>query len=170
LFYTRKPDILKRGLSLVAEYLKTDKDDIVKNQMDYGFQLGRKFRSLKLWFVIHYFGVEGLQRIIRKHFETADIFKNLIMENENFELLAPVTFSTICFRAKPAGIEEDKLNELNLRLMTEVNNTGKIFISHTVLNKIYTLRLVVSGIRTETEHVKLAYKLFVEKLGLLLSE
>lgn len=169
-FFTRKPEYLRKGFSLVAEYLKTDKDNVVKNQMDYGAQLGRRFRSLKLWFVIHYFGVEGLQNIIRNHFEIAENFRSYIEKSENFELLAPVPFSTVCFRANPGNVEKDKLDELNLNLMNAVNDSGQIFISHTITNGKFTLRLVVSGLRTRLKHILDAEKLFEEKLGNLLNE
>jgi aromatic-L-amino-acid decarboxylase len=150
--YVKEPEILKRAFSLEPEYLKTDVDSEVINYNDYGVQLGRRFRSLKLWFVIKYFGVEGLAGIIKKNIESAKKFKQLILEDPEFELMAPVPFSTICFRYKPAGYS-GSLNELNSNLMEQINKTGKIFLSHTKLNGNFVIRLVVSGIRTEESHV-----------------
>jgi aromatic-L-amino-acid decarboxylase len=150
--YVKEPEILKRAFSLEPEYLKTDVDSEVINYNDYGVQLGRRFRSLKLWFVIKYFGAEGLAGIIKKNIESAKKFKQLILEDPEFELMAPIPFSTICFRYKPAGYS-GSLNELNSNLMEQINKTGKIFLSHTKLNGNFVIRLVVSGIRTEESHV-----------------
>ena len=101
IYFTRKPDILKRAFSLSAEYLKTNQDSEVENLMDYGIQLGRRFRSLKLWFIIRYFGVEGLAARIKNHIELAKDFASWIKAEKDFELMAPVPFSTVCFRFNP---------------------------------------------------------------------
>ena len=158
ILYVKEPDILKRAFSLNPEYLKTKVDSEVTNYNDYGVQLGRRFRSLKLWFVIKYFGAEGLAGIIKRNIENAKKFKQLLDEDPEFELMAPVPFSTICFRYKPAGYFGD-LNELNSNLMEEINKTGRIFLSHTKLNGNFVIRLVVSGIRTEEKHVLEAWKI-----------
>ncbi len=156
-FFTRKPEILKQAFSLVPEYLKTSVDTKVENFMDYGIQLGRRFRSLKLWFILRYFGTNGIADRVRDHLRLGKLFMQWINDNENFELMAPVPFSTICFRAHPADYNSDeKLNELNENLMEAVNKTGKIFITHTKLNNRFVLRLVISGLRTEEKHVNLA--------------
>lgn len=154
-FYTRHPEILKRTFSLVAEYLKTEHDVKVKNQMDYGVQLGRRFRSLKLWFVIRYFGVEGLQKIIREHLRLAKLVEDWINESNQFELLAPVNLSTVCFRAVPKNLNyENEINSFNERLLEEVNEGGKFFLTHTKLNGKFTIRIAISGLRTTEKHVK----------------
>ena len=158
ILYVKEPEILKRAFSLEPEYLKTKEDSEVINYNDYGVQLGRRFRSLKLWFVIKYFGAEGLAGIIKRNIETAKKFKQLVQEDPEFELMAPVPFSTICFRYKPAGYFGD-LNKLNSNLMDEINKTGKIFLSHTKLNGNFVIRLVVSGIRTEEKHVLEAWEI-----------
>ncbi len=171
ILFTRRPQILKQAFSLVPEYLKTAEDSVVENYMDYGIQLGRRFRSLKLWFVLRYFGVEGLQARLREHIRLALLFAKWIDEDSSFERLAPVPFSTVCFRAKPTGCnDENKLNGLNEKLMNVINSSGKLFITHTKLNNIFTLRLVVSSIRQEERHVEQAWKLIKESLEKLLSE
>ena len=156
--YVKEPEILKRAFSLDPEYLKTKVDFEVINYNDYGVQLGRRFRSLKLWFVIKYFGAEGLAEIIKRNIESANKFKQLVQQDPEFELMAPVPFSTICFRYKPVGYKGD-LNELNSNLMDAINKTGSIFLSHTKLNGNFVIRLVVSGIRTEEKHVLEAWKI-----------
>ena len=158
ILYVKEPDILKRAFSLEPEYLKTNVDSEVTNYNDYGVQLGRRFRSLKLWFVIKYFGAEGLAEIIKRNIGTAQKFKQLVQADPEFELMAPVPFSTICFRYKPTGYFGD-LNELNSNLMDEINKTGRIFLSHTKLNENFVIRLVVSGIRTEEKHVLEAWEI-----------
>jgi aromatic-L-amino-acid/L-tryptophan decarboxylase len=156
--YVKDLKILKRAFSLDPEYLKTNVDSDVINYNDYGVQLGRRFRSLKLWFVIKYFGAEGLAGIIKRNIETAQKFKQLVQQDPDFELMAPVPFSTICFRYIPAGYKGN-LNELNSNLMDEINKTGRIFLSHTKLNGNFVIRLVVSGIRTEEKHVLEAWEI-----------
>jgi aromatic-L-amino-acid/L-tryptophan decarboxylase len=164
--YTTKPDVLKRAFSLVADYLKTAEDTAVINRMDYGVQLGRRFRSLKLWFVLRYFGRKGLEERLREHMRLAKDFGEWIKENKAFELLAPVPLSTVCFRAVPVkGMSLEEINALNEKLMNEINATGKMFISHTKLNGVFTLRFVVSGLRTEEKHVESAKEIIETTLG-----
>jgi aromatic-L-amino-acid decarboxylase len=165
ILFTRKPEILKQAFSLVAEYLKTAEDSVVENYMDYGIQLGRRFRSLKLWFVLRYFGIEGLQSRLREHIRLGQIFAKWIDEDIFFERLAPTPFSTICFRAKPENENDDvRLNELNEELINEINSTGKVFLTHTKLNGKFTIRLCISGLRTEEKHVELAWRVIKENL------
>ena len=153
--FTKHKDILKQAFSIIPDYLKTDEDNEVTNYMDYGIQLGRRFRSLKLWFVIRHYGTDGLIEIIREHLRLGKMFSKWIMESHDFELLAPTPLSTICFRALPKeASSEDDLNSFNKKLMDNINATGKAFLSHTVLNGKFTIRVVVSGIRTEEKHVK----------------
>jgi aromatic-L-amino-acid/L-tryptophan decarboxylase len=166
--YTSKPEIIKKAFSIVPEYLKTDEESKVINYMDYGIQLGRKFRSLKLWFLIRYFGVEGLQNIIREHLRLGEIFADFIDRHPNFERLAPTPLSTICFRALPESRNSELfVNEFNKKLMDEINNTGKLFLSHTKLNDKFTIRLSISGIRTTEKHILQAWDLIKEKFRYL---
>lgn len=157
--FTKHPDILKRAFSLAAEYLKTGVDSEVENYMDYGIQLGRRFRSLKLWFIIRYFGVEGIQNILREHLRLGKLFAGWIDSHAEFERMAPTPFSTVCFRANPGNLDEKSIDALNEKLMNNVNETGKLFITHTKLNNKFVIRLVVSGIRTKEFHVRNAWEL-----------
>ena len=164
IFYTKHPEVLKRAFSLVPEYLKTESDEEAENLMDYGIQLGRRFRSLKLWFTLKYFGVHGLQEILREHIRLGNLFKDWIDTSANFERLAPAPFSVVCFRAVPDSASDvETINEFNERLMRNINSTGKLFLSHTKLNGKFTIRLVVSGIRQEEQHVKEAWKIIQEE-------
>jgi aromatic-L-amino-acid decarboxylase len=172
--YCRQMDVLRGAFSLVPEYLRSGEGDEVKNFMDYGPQLGRRFRALKLWFVMRYFGVEGLRDRMRNQLTLASEFANWVDQSEHFERLASVPFSLVCFRAHPSyfkknppGGPEDNpqsphcvdsaLDKLNERLLDEVNRRGKVFLSHTKLNGRFTLRLAIGNIRTTHDHVKLAW-------------
>ena len=158
-FFTRKPDILKRAFSLSAEYLKTNQDSEVYNLMDYGIQLGRRFRSLKLWFIIRYFGVDGLAERIKNHINLAQELKGWIEKENDFEIMAPTPFSTICFRFNPGNKNEDDLNKLNEQLLEKINESGKIFLSHTKLNGKFVIRLTIGSIRHERRHIVDAWNL-----------
>ena len=169
--FTKRKDILKRVFSLVPEYLKTDEDTEATNFMDYGIQLGRRFRSLKLWFVIRYFGREGLIEIIREHLRLAHELKSKIDKNPNFERLAPVPLSTICFRAiNPELSDVESLNKFNKELMDRLNNTGEVFLSNTVLDGKFTIRIVISGLRTEEKHVNEVWQLIKSEYDKIISE
>ncbi|QYO65397.1 pyridoxal phosphate-dependent decarboxylase family protein [Leptolyngbya sp. 7M] len=160
--YCRDLDELKGAFSLVAEYLKTNDEPTVKNGMDYGIQLGRRFRALKLWFVIRYFGVNGLAERIREHCRLAQLFASWVEASDDFEMMAPVTFSLVCFRAKQAGMSDVEIDALNERIMNAINASGEAYLSHTKLNGKYTLRLSVGSIRVEERHLEKAWRLLNE--------
>lgn len=158
--YVKDLDLLKRTFSLVAEYLKVT--ETVTNQMDYGIQLGRRFRSLKLWFVMRYFGQEGLIERLREHCRLARLFANWVDDSENFEMIAPVPFALVCFRACPKNVED--LDALNEKIMNEINASGEAYLSHTKLNGKFTLRLSVGSIRVEERHLRKVWDLLNEKV------
>jgi aromatic-L-amino-acid decarboxylase len=158
--YTAHPEALKGAFSLVPEYLRTSESESgVRDYMDYGVQLGRRFRALKLWFVIRAFGVDGLRERVREHIRLASQLAGWIDESEHFQRLAPVPLSVVCFRFNPGGYDEEGLAELNRRLMDAVNASGKVFISHTRLDGKYSLRVQISQLRTAQEHVELVWGL-----------
>lgn len=166
--YTRKPEVLRRAFSLVPEYLRTAQGGEVINYMDYGIPLGRRFRALKLWFVLRYFGVAGLQARIREHLRLAREFASWIDQHPDFERLAPVPMSTICFRAHPAGLnEESRLNQLNERLMHAVNQTGEAFLSHTKLDGRFVIRLVISHLRVTAADIQRVWEVLQQQLRAL---
>ena len=161
--YCRDLGELKKAFSLVPEYLKTSDESTVKNGMDYGIQLGRRFRALKLWFVIRYFGREGLIARIREHCRLANLFAAWVAGSPDFELLAPVPFALVCFRACPAGVVD--LDSLNEKIMNEINASGEAYLSHTKLNGKFTLRLSVGSIRVEEHHLRKTWKLLIDYLA-----
>ncbi|MFN2500452.1 MAG: aspartate aminotransferase family protein [Pyrinomonadaceae bacterium] len=155
--YCRDLTVLKDAFSLVAEYLKTSDEQIVKNGMDYGIQLGRRFRALKLWFVMRYFGREGLIARLREHCRLAQLFASWVEESSMFELLAPVPFALVCFRACPASVAD--LNRWNEVIMNQINASGEAYLSHTKLKGKFALRLSVGSIRVEEKHLRKVWDL-----------
>jgi aromatic-L-amino-acid decarboxylase len=164
--YCRHTDLLRKAFSLVPEYLKTDEP--TTNLMDYGIQLGRRFRALKLWFVMRYFGQQGLIERIREHCRLAKTFASLVDESHDWELLAPVPFALVCFRSAPENVAD--LDAFNEKLMTAINDGGEAYISHTKLNGKYTLRLSIGSIRAEERHILKVWDLLNEQKELLLSK
>jgi aromatic-L-amino-acid decarboxylase len=161
-FYTRHPDVLKRAFSLVPEYLVTREQDDVVNLMDYGVQLGRRFRALKLWMVIRAFGAEGLAARLEAHCDLARLAAGWVERTADWELSAPVPFSLVCFRFAPAGTSEEERDRLNAAILQRVNESGEAYLSHTRLNGRYVLRLAIGNIRTEERHVARAWELLQE--------
>jgi aromatic-L-amino-acid decarboxylase len=161
--YTRRPDLMKRAFSLVPEYLTSAEGDTARNLMDYGVSLGRRFRALKLWFVIRYFGAHGIAARIREHIRLASMFATLIDEHSDFERLAPQHLSVIVFRHRPAGVrDEAAIDAANARILERVNASGEIFISHTKAKGRYAIRLAIGNLRTTEQHVLRAWELIRE--------
>jgi aromatic-L-amino-acid/L-tryptophan decarboxylase len=161
-FFTTQPAVLERAFSLVHEYLMTPEREAVVDFMNYGVQLGRRFRALKLWMVIRGFGTAGLAARIRAHCELAREFADWVRADPAWEVVAPVPFSLVCFRYAPSGVHEEAMNEMNARILANVNATGEVFLSHTKLDGRYVLRLAVGNIRTEERHVRRAWELLKE--------
>ena len=153
--YTRHPDILRRASSLSAEYLRTAEDDRVVNFMDYGIQLGRRFRALKLWYVVRYYGHQGIIAMLRESLRLAQVLKSFIESDPDFELSAPVPFGLVCFRHR----DSDEINE---RLLSELNATGKAFLSHTVLKGKFVLRCAIGNFQTTEQDVRETWDLIRE--------
>ena len=163
-YFVKDPAALVRTFEIHPEYLKTGVDAKVKNYRDWGIQLGRRFRALKLWFVIRSYGVEGLQAMVREHLRLAALVKDWVEGDGRFELLAPVDLGLVCFRLDD-GREESGLNELNRRLLERVNASGRVFLTHTTLRGKYTIRLVVGQRTTEERHVRGAWDIISAAAG-----
>ncbi len=145
-FFTRKPDVVKATESA---------GDEVPNLMDYGTSLGRRFRSLKLWMIMRYFGHEGLAARIREHNRLGQLVAGWIDESPDFERLAPTPFSTVCFRAHPKNMDDEEwLDALNERIMNHINAAGHFFLSHTKLHGKFTIRIAIGNLRTTEQDIK----------------
>ena len=160
-YFIRDPSSLVRTFEINPEYLRTGFDARVKNYRDWGIQLGRRFRALKLWFVIRSYGVEGLQAMVREHIRLAGLVKEWVEADHRFELLAPADLALVCFRLND-GRDEPELNELNGRLLKRINASGRAFLSHTTLRDKFTLRLVVGQRTTEERHVRQAWDVITD--------
>ncbi len=161
LIFYRDPEKVRSAFSIVPEYLKTAESSETIDYMNYGIQLGRRFRALKLWFILRYFGRQGLINRLRDHLRISLMFRDFIEESEDFELMAPVPFSVICFRFNPGRkiSDEDELEKINSDLMEKINSTGKLFLSHTKLRGKYIIRYAVGNINTNEDHIKKAWEL-----------
>ncbi len=154
--------------SIVPEYLKVPaRDGAAHNYSDYGVQLGRRFRALKLWIQIRYFGVDGIAERIRDHCRMATEFATWVEGEPGWELMAPTPFSTICFRHRPAdpAATDEQIDAHNEALMHDLNRDGRIFLSHTRLAGRYTLRVALGNIRATREHVALCWQLLRNSAG-----
>jgi len=151
-FYTRRPDILRRAFSLSPDYLKTQDDPRAHNLMDYGVPLGHRFRALKLWFVMRYFGRERVEAMLRSHIRWAQDFAALVDAHPKFERVAPTPLSVVCFRYKGSDDE-------NRAILERVNASERVFIASTVLNGKLTLRLAIGNLETAWRDVQEAWEL-----------
>jgi aromatic-L-amino-acid decarboxylase len=156
-FFVKDAGSLIRTFEILPEYLKTRTRGRVNDYRDWGVPLGRRFRALKLWSVIRSYGLEELQRKVRYHISIAAKLSELIRAESDFEILAPVTICVVCFRFHPSGMTEDQLNAVNEKLNHILNDSGKIYLSHTVLNGKYTLRMVTAQTNVTLEHAGRAW-------------
>jgi aromatic-L-amino-acid/L-tryptophan decarboxylase len=150
--YCRRMDTVRAAFSLTPEYLETSESSEVRNLMDTGIQLGRRFRALKLWMVLRYFGAEGIRGRLAEHVRLARQFADWVDRSSDFERTAPVPFSVVCFRAR-------ETDEFNRALLDRLNASGEVFLSHTKLGDRYTLRLAIGNLHTTERHVARAWEL-----------
>ncbi len=151
-FYTRRPDALRRAFSLTPEYLRGSDESREVNLMDYSVALGRRFRALKLWFVMRHHGREGMAAMLERHMRDAAQFAEWVRQDERFELCAPVLFSLVCFRLKGPDAASE-------RLLQEINRSGKAFLSHGVIDGRMVIRMAIGNYRTTLEDVRAVWKL-----------
>ncbi|MEI8224562.1 MAG: aminotransferase class I/II-fold pyridoxal phosphate-dependent enzyme [Bacteroidota bacterium] len=158
-YFVKDVGALIKTFEVLPEYLKTRTRGKVNDYRDWGVPLGRRFRALKLWSVIRSYGTEGLRDKIRYHISIAARLSEMISKETDFEILAPVIISVVCFRYDPAGYSNDQINALNEKLIHQLNDSGRLYLSHTVLNGKYTLRMVTAQTNVTLEHVEKAWDL-----------
>jgi aromatic-L-amino-acid decarboxylase len=161
-FYTRHPDILRRAYSLIPDYLVTAEDSKVVNYMDYGVQLGRRFRSLKLWFIMRYFGRDALAAMIRDHCQWARELGDRALLDGRFEIGAPIPFSLVCLRLKGP-------DEKTFALIDRVNRSGIAFISPTALNGKTYFRVAIGNIKTTRDDIEATWNAITEAASAVLT-
>lgn len=159
--YTRKPELLRAAFSLTPEYLVTPEGSQTRNLMDFGISLGRRFRALKLWFVLRAYGAEQIREVLRGHLRLAQAFADEVDAAEGFERLAPVRFSVVVFRHVPSALQDDpaELDRHNLALLERVNASGEFLLSHTRTRQGIALRLAIGNWGTTGVHVNRAWEL-----------
>jgi len=153
ILYAREPGRMRAAFSLTPKYLETAEQGRSTNLMDYGISLGRRFRALKLWFVLRYFGARGIRERLREHVRLARWFADQVEAADGWEAVGPTHFGTCVFRRAPEAMGDEDADALNLRIVDRVNATGEAFTSHTVQGGRTWLRLSVGNIRTEGRHV-----------------
>ena len=156
--YIRNMDVLRRAFSLSAVYLELP-DEPVHNYMDYGLQLGRRFRALKFWFALRHYGAEGMRARLRGHIALAQEFAAWVEAEPDWEVLAPHPLSCVCFRHVPPGLAGEAIDAHNVRIIDDVNASGEMFISSTRLHDRLALRLAIGNERTTRDDVKLAWEI-----------
>jgi aromatic-L-amino-acid/L-tryptophan decarboxylase len=154
-YFVRERESLIRTFEILPEYLKTYTRGMVNDYRDWGVPLGRRFRALKLWFVIRSYGVEGLKSTVQNHINYARWFEEQVVNSSEFELMASRLFSVVCFRYHRAGIDDPgSLNQLNEKLLNAINTSGKGYLSHTRLNGNYVIRMSIAQTTVEKRHVE----------------
>jgi len=157
-YYVKDKAALINTFKILPIYLKTNTDDVVNNYCDWGVQLGRRFRALKLWFVMRSFGVEGLRSKLREHLSLTNDFEDWVMKDSDFEILTPRSLNIVCFRYNPNNLHNKKeINELNKQLMDKINASGEIYLTHTKINDIFALRFVIGQTNVQSKHVEQAW-------------
>ncbi len=171
-YFVKDKNALLNTFSILPEYLKTQWEAKVNNYSDWGPQLGRRFRALKLWFVLRCYGVANLQRHLRQHIQLAKDLAQKMEQHPFIEILAPITLNLICFRTSPPHLMEDEnlLNDFNQQLLTRLNQSGKMYLSHTKLNGKYTLRMVIGQTNVQEHHVEQAWQMIQSELTEMLPE
>ena len=159
LYYIKDEEKLIKTLEIHPEYLKTSSKNI-KNYKDWSIQLGRRFRALKLWFVIRSYGINGIKKYLKNHINLAKYLKDIILNDENFELTTKQNMNMINFRFNPKKSKNNsEINKLNIRLIDKLNKTGKIYLSHTMINNIYSIRMPIGSTTVGIENIKSSWKL-----------
>lgn len=156
-YFVKDPAALVNTFSITPDYLKTSVDEEVKNYRDWGIPLGRRFRALKLWFVIREMGIEGIQEKIRSHIILGKWLAKQVTEHPDFELLAPAPLNTVCFRYTKGP--DEALDMINEKIMNTINASGKLFFTQTKLKGKFTLRLAFGNTNLAAYHVENAWKL-----------
>jgi aromatic-L-amino-acid decarboxylase len=158
-YFVKDKKALVNTFQLIPEYLKTKSDSQVNNYSDWTIPLGRRFRALKLWFVLKYYGMNEIRKKLRYHLSMAAEFQKWVEEHQDFEILAPLTMNLVCFRFHPQGVDdEDVLNKKNEELLNRINEKGNIYLTHTKIKEKYTLRMVIAQTNVDKEHIKVAWQ------------
>lgn len=170
-YFVRDRDCLLKTFEIMPEYLKTAQDKIVNNYRDWGIQLGRRFRALKLWFVIRNFGAEGIRKKVRDQITWSKRLAEKIRNHNDFILHEPQNLAVVCFRIRQEGEpEQEKRNAFSQKLLDTINSSGSIYLSHTKVKGEFTFRLVSNQTYVTEDHINRAWDLIVTQLEKLKNE
>ncbi len=162
-YFVKEKQWLIRTFEILPEYLKTEPDGQVNNYCDWGVPLGRRFRALKLWFVLRNYGINGIQERLREHIKYASYIDKQIDENKKFQLVVPTKFNLVCFRYIPnADLSLDELNIKNEELLNKLNDSGEMFLSHTKVRGMFIIRMVIAQTYVKMDHVKKAWSTIIK--------
>jgi aromatic-L-amino-acid decarboxylase len=162
-YFVRDKQSLISTFSIMPEYLKTPEDKLVNNYRDWGIPLGRRFRALKLWFVIRTYGIDGMRKMLRDHTAFGQWIKQQVEKTQGFELMAPVPLNLVCFRVHPAGMDDEgQLDKLNSDLLQKLNASGKILLTQTRLNNKFVIRFVAGQTHATMESVRKGWEIVVQ--------
>lgn len=162
-YFVKDADVLIKTFEVLPEYLKTKTRGQVNDYRDWGIPLGRRFRALKLWFVMRSFGMDGIRKKLRHHIQLNDSFAKKVEKSSDFELLLPPFLNYTCFRYHPSRLQdEEKLNRLNEKLVDRINSRGRVFLTHTKIRSRYVIRMVIGQVYVEQEHVEKAWEEIVK--------
>lgn len=166
-FFIKDTSLLTRTFSLVPAYLQTGHTDDI-DYSNWGIQLGRRFRSLKLWFVIRSYGIEGIREKIRYHITLGERFEKYVIQHPDFEMVVPRSLNAICFRYR--NIQREAINEFNMQLLDRINENDDIFLSHTLLNDKFVIRFVCGQTNVQERHIDKAWQLISSSAEELIKE
>jgi aromatic-L-amino-acid decarboxylase len=168
LYFIKDKTALINTFSILPEYLRTAEDKLVNNYRDWGVPLGRRFRALKLWFVIRTYGVSGMQEKLRNHIEYGQWVKQQVCDHPLLELMAPALFNLVCFRIHPPGMDDEQvLDRMNETFLHQLNSSGTVFLTQTRLNGRYVIRFVAGQTHTSFESVRKGWGFITESLETL---
>jgi len=166
-YFVKDKDALVNTFAILPEYLKTKTDGLVANHCDWGIPLGRRFRSLKLWFVLRHYGLKGLQEKLRFHIELAEWLKDEIVKSPDFEMAVPRSMNLLCFYYKPSHLKNisiEKQNMLNEKLLNNLNSSGEIYLTHTKINDVFILRISIGQTNVRHTHISKAWR-FIQEMA-----
>jgi aromatic-L-amino-acid/L-tryptophan decarboxylase len=158
--YVRGLERLRRVFTLVPEYLRGDTVEAQKNYMDYGIQLGRRFRALKAWVIFRSFGREGMAARLREFVRLANVFAGWLKSDDRFQLAAPVNMGVVCFRF--VGGDESKIDQLNRDIVEKINESGRAYLTQTKLRGRTVMRIGLGNVLTTEEHLRKAWEMIQE--------
>ncbi len=170
-YFVKDKEALVNTFAILPEYLKTKTDGLVANHCDWGIPLGRRFRSLKLWFVLRHYGLKGLQEKLRFHIELTQWLENEIVESSEFELAVPRSMNLVCFYYRPSSLKNKSIeaqNSLNEQLLHQLNRSGKIYLTHTKVNDVFVLRISIGQTHVQLSHIRKAWE-FIQQTAKLIS-